>query len=91
MQALSGYYDGNTIRSFEKFKAKKNQRVIITILDEFIDETAIISKKSSVRGALSAYANSSLMELEQQAWENAVRKSRRTTTRRSRELLPLNT
>ena len=39
MLALEGYYDGKTIQPLEKINAKKNQRLIITVLDDFISET----------------------------------------------------
>ena len=38
MVSLNGYYDGNTVQTLEKIQAKKNQKVIITILDEFIEK-----------------------------------------------------
>lgn len=38
MFALQGYYDGKTIQPLEKIIAGKNQKLIITILDEFIQE-----------------------------------------------------
>lgn len=38
MLALQGYYDGSSVKTLEKINAKKNQKVIITVLDEFIDE-----------------------------------------------------
>ena len=39
MLALQGYYDGNMVRTLEKIHAKKNQKLIITVLDEFMDES----------------------------------------------------
>lgn len=36
MIAVNGYFDGNMIRTLEKLNARKNQRVIITLLDEEI-------------------------------------------------------
>ena len=38
MFALQGYYDGNTVQALRKIHAKKNQKLIITVLDEFIEE-----------------------------------------------------
>lgn len=38
MLALNGYYDGKQIQTFEQVHAKKNQKLIITVLDEFIEE-----------------------------------------------------
>ena len=37
MMALQGYYDGNSVQTLEKIQAKKNQKLVITILDEFIE------------------------------------------------------
>ena len=73
MLALNGYYDGSTVQTVEKIPAKKNQRVIITVLDEFIEETP--KKKRSTeyaRGSLAQYANPSLWEKEETAWEEEV-------------------
>lgn len=38
MQALKGYYDGRYFKAIDKVNIKKNQKVIITVLEEFIDE-----------------------------------------------------
>ena len=43
MLALQGYYDGTMVQTLEKINAKKNQKLIITVLDEFMDES--ISKE----------------------------------------------
>lgn len=73
MLALQGYFDGNEVRTLEKIQARKNQKLIITILDEFIDESSLKdSKKSSARGLLSEYANPELQKEEKSAWEKAV-------------------
>lgn len=71
MLALPGYYDGNSVQMLEKIEAKKNQKLIITILDEFIEETPEV-KIHSARGALSEYANPQLLKEERSAWEKAV-------------------
>lgn len=71
MLALQGYYDGNTVQPLEKIQAKKNQKLIITILDEFMEETPK-TEVHSVRGALSEYAKPELMKEERSAWEKAV-------------------
>ena len=60
MLALQGYYDGNMVRTLEKIHAKKNQKLIITVLDEFMDESD------------SKDADLGLREKEQYAWEKAV-------------------
>ena len=71
MISVQGYYDGISIKPIEKIKAKQNQRVIITIMDEFMDNVARIPQKS-MRGALSAYADKSLKEKEKGAWKRAM-------------------
>ena len=71
MFSLQGYYDGTAVQTLEKITAKKNQKLIITILDEFIEETP---KENSIsaRGSLEKYANTDLWEDEKTAWEKAV-------------------
>ena len=49
MLALQGYYDGNMVRTLEKIHAKKNQKLIITVLDEFMDESDSKDEKKSAR------------------------------------------
>ncbi len=71
MLALQGYYDGNSVQPLEKIHAKKNQKLVITILDEFLEETPE-NKLYSARGSLSKYANSELFKEEKSAWEKAV-------------------
>lgn len=63
MLALQGYYDGSSVKTLEKINAKKNQKVIITVLDEFIDEIPR-NNEGSARGSLSKYANVDLWEEE---------------------------
>ena len=61
MLALQGYFDGNEVKTLEQIHAQKNQKLIITILDEFIEESSLENKKEqSARGILSNYANSGL-------------------------------
>ena len=71
MVAVQGYYDGMPIKSFEKITAKPNQRVIITIMDEFV-EPDIAEEKKGMRGALSQYADFKLQEKEKGAWERTM-------------------
>lgn len=59
MLALQGYYDGNAVQTLEKINAKKNQKLIITVLDEFMDE-APKKNSTSARGSLAKYANTDL-------------------------------
>ena len=71
MLAVQGYYDGMTIRPLEKILAKPNQRVIITVMDEFVESTTTVAKKG-IRGILSQYADPSLQEKEKGVWERAA-------------------
>lgn len=70
MIAVNGYFDGNVIRTLEKINARKNQRVIITLLDEEI-QADIKEKKISAAGSLVKYANPNLIPMEDGAWERA--------------------
>ena len=71
MLAVQGYYDGVAVRPLEKMPAKPNQRVIITIMDEFVEpETAAF--KTGLRGVLAQYADPILAEKEKDAWERAA-------------------
>ena len=73
MLALQGYFDGNEVRTLEQIHAQKNQKLIITILDEFIEESVLDNdEKQSARGLLSKYANPALQKEEESAWEKAV-------------------
>lgn len=72
MFALQGYYDGNAVQTMEKIHAQKNQKLIITILDEFIEEIPVHREKKSARGLLEKYANPALRDQEKTAWEKAV-------------------
>lgn len=71
MQSVKGYYDGTNIRPLEEMTVKPNQRVIITIMDEFIDPPLIAPKKG-MRGILAQYADPELAEKEKGAWECAA-------------------
>ena len=71
MLAIQGYYDGVMIRPFGEFAAKPNQKVIITIMDEFVEPEKVVGRKS-MRGVLAQYADSELRKKEKDAWERAV-------------------
>lgn len=71
MFALEGYYDGTAVQTLEKITAKKNQKLIITILDEFMEETPE-TDRFSAKGALSKYADTDLWKSERTAWEEAA-------------------
>ena len=71
MLAIQGYFDGTAIQPLEKVTAKPNQRVIITIMDEFVEPAKTVQKKG-MRGALAQYADPVLAEKEKGAWERAA-------------------
>ncbi len=71
MQAIQGYFDGTAIRPLEELSAKPNQRVIITLLDEYL-ETDTTEAAGKLRGVLSAYADPALAEKEKDAWERSA-------------------
>lgn len=72
MLALEGYYDGESVKAIGKIQAQKNQKLIITILDEFVEELPREKKPQTVRGILAKYADASLRVQEASAWEKAV-------------------
>ena len=67
--------DGNEIRTTQRIPARKNQKLIITVLDEFVVEDVQDSEISSSRGTLSKYANPELWQAEDAAWQEAVIRS----------------
>ena len=71
MLAIQGYYDGAVIKPLEKIAAKPYQRVIITIMDEFLEPVKTVQKKD-MRGILAQYADPELREKEKGAWECAM-------------------
>lgn len=72
MLALEGYYDGENVRTLEKMQAKKNQKLIITILDEFVEELPKKKDIQTARGMLAKYADPELRKQEKSAWEKTV-------------------
>ena len=50
MLALQGYYDGNMVQNLEKIHAKKNQKLIITVLDESMMNQIQKMKKNQREG-----------------------------------------
>lgn len=72
MQVLKGYFDGKVVQTLENLKLKKNQKLIITVLDEFLEEVPKVDVKKSARGILKNYANKDLIKEEKKAWEKAV-------------------
>ncbi len=72
MLALEGYYDGENVQILGKIHAQKNQKLIITILDEFVEELPKKKSAQTVRGMLAKYADPNLRDREESAWEKAV-------------------
>ncbi|MBR3623508.1 MAG: hypothetical protein IKN43_09210 [Selenomonadaceae bacterium] len=50
MLAIQGYYDGAVFQPLEKNTAKLNQKVIITIMDDFVEKPKM-SQEERVREA----------------------------------------
>jgi len=74
MLRTDGYFDGNTIKTFRSVNAKKNQKVVITFLDEFVDEP---NTKKTARGILNEFARvdiPNIEKLEKEAWREAAEK-----------------
>ena len=71
MQSIQGYFDGVAVKPLEKLIAKPNQRVIITVMDEFVNLSKT-DAKNNLRGVLSQYADPGLAEQEKGAWEHAA-------------------
>ena len=78
MLAVQGYYDGAAFHALEKAKVQQNQRVIITIMDDFVEapkssQTERKHKIEQLCGSLSKYAShSDAMEKEKHAWAHAA-------------------
>ena len=71
MLTVRGYFDGVAVRPLEKLAAKPNQRVIITVIDEFLEPAKAVPQKG-IRGILAQYADPSLRKKEKGAWERTV-------------------
>ena len=70
MLVLPAYYDGNSVKTVDDYKFSKNQKLMITVLDE--DEEKKINEIKSLRGSLSKYADPNLIENEKTAWGKAM-------------------
>lgn len=64
MLAIEGYYDGENVQTLGKMQAKKNQKLIITILDEFVEELPKKKDIQTARGMLAKYADPELRKQE---------------------------
>jgi len=71
MLAIKGYYDGTSFQLLENVQVNKNQKVIITVLDEYIGNKKNIPQTSAL-GMLSDYANPALIIQEKSAWDQAM-------------------
>ncbi|MBQ9536287.1 MAG: hypothetical protein IJU79_00695 [Desulfovibrionaceae bacterium] len=71
MDSIQGYYDDVNIKPIGKFNAKPNQKVLITILEEFMESTKPPCK-NVLKGIFSEYANQDLVEKEKLVWEHAM-------------------
>lgn len=67
MLALQGYFDGDVVKISEKIELKKRQKLIITVLDEFLEEVSRADIKKSARGMLSSYADKDRIKDEERA------------------------
>lgn len=52
MISLTGFYNGTSVIPLENVELKQNQKVIITVLDEFVDLGRATVKKNSFFGIL---------------------------------------
>ncbi len=71
MLVLSAYYDGNSVKTIDDYKFSKNQKLMITVLDE--NEIHKSSEIKVLRGSLSQYSNPQLIKKEKEAWAHAMR------------------
>ena len=69
MTTIAAYFDGNSVQTLEDAPLKRNQRLLINVLDEFLDTNAGVK---ALRGGLSKYANPELRSQESSAWASAV-------------------
>ena len=49
MMAVPAYYDGESIKPLEPFTAKPNQKIVITVLDDFLESS--MTKKPRIGAA----------------------------------------
>ena len=70
MLVLPAYFDGETVKTVDNYKFSKDQKLMITVLDE--EEEKKINGIKTLRGSLSKYANPKLIEKEKSAWSVAA-------------------
>ncbi|MBQ3921876.1 MAG: hypothetical protein II707_01170 [Spirochaetales bacterium] len=72
MTTVQGYYDGVHYVTLERVNIKPNQKITITVLDDFMPQNDRAERVESLFGSLHRYANPALREKEDTAWEMAV-------------------
>lgn len=70
MISIPAYFDGNTVRPIGEYTFEKNQKLLITVLEENNVDRATGIK--ALRGCLSQYANPELIKKEKDAWKAAM-------------------
>ena len=70
MLVLPAYFDGDSVKTVDHYKFSKDQKLMITVLDEA--EEKKINGIKTLRGSLSKYANPKLFEKEKSAWSVAA-------------------
>jgi hypothetical protein len=55
MEAVNAYYDGHTFVPMNPVKARKNQKAIVTILDEVHTEKSVAATKQTIRELRGAF------------------------------------
>lgn len=70
MLVLPAYFDGDSVKTVDNYKFSKDQKLMITVLDE--EEEKKINGIKTLRGSLSKYANPKLIEKEKSAWSVAA-------------------
>ena len=73
MLAVQGYYDGTAFQPLEKLSVQLNQRVIITVMDDFVErqkstEEERKEKVKKMRGCLSEYARTDANEVKERLY-----------------------
>ena len=72
MTTVQGYYDGVHYVALEKIDIKPNQKITITVLDDFMPQNDRAKCVEALFGSLHKYANPALREKEDKAWQMAV-------------------
>jgi len=61
MLAAKGYYDGNCVQLLEPLSIKKNQNVIVTVMEDFVSNSNVTKELSSNDPFLKALDDNSLV------------------------------